>query len=40
MITGNFDCVPVVNSSREIVRLLFWKELFQDDATVKPKAPD
>src|SRR5271165_6210754 len=30
MLSGNLGCVPVVNSSRKIVRLLFWKELFQD----------
>jgi dTDP-glucose pyrophosphorylase len=37
MITGNLNCVPVVNSSREIVELLFWKDLFQDDTIYKPK---
>lgn len=37
MLKGNFGCVPVVNASREIVRLLFWKELFQGAVTVKPK---
>ena len=37
MLNGNFSCVPVVNPSREIVRLLFWKELFQSVGTTKPK---
>ncbi len=37
MLNGNLGCVPVVNPSREIVRLLFWKELFQGVAAVKPK---
>lgn len=37
MLNGNFGCVPVVNPSREIVQLVFWKELFQSDVTVKPK---
>ena len=37
MLTGNYGCVPVVNSSREVVRLVFWKELFQADGLVKPK---
>src|ERR1700761_3170116 len=31
MLAGNYGCVPVVNPSREIVRLVFWKELFQAD---------
>jgi NDP-sugar pyrophosphorylase family protein len=30
-------CVPVVNLSREIVQLVFWKELFQADVPVKKK---
>ena len=38
MLAGNFGCVPVVNPSREIVRLVFWKELFQADGTVRPRA--
>jgi dTDP-glucose pyrophosphorylase len=37
MVKGNFGCVPVVNPSREIVQLLFWKELFQGGLTIKPK---
>ena len=37
MLAGNFGCVPVVNPSREIVRLVFWKELFQADGTVRPR---
>lgn len=37
MLNGNFGCVPVVNPSREIVRLLFWEELFQGVVTIKPK---
>ena len=37
MLNGNFGCVPVVNPSREIVRLLFWKEMFQGGAAIKPK---
>jgi dTDP-glucose pyrophosphorylase/CBS domain-containing protein len=37
MLAGNFGCVPVVNSSREIVRLVFWKELFQADGTAPPR---
>jgi dTDP-glucose pyrophosphorylase len=37
MLKGNFGCVPVVNPSREIVRLLFWEELFQGAVTIKPK---
>ena len=32
MLNGNLGCVPVLNSSREIVRLLFWKEMFQGEA--------
>ena len=37
MLNGNLGCVPVVNSSREIVRLLFWKEMFQGGVAIKPK---
>ena len=37
MLNGNLSCVPVVNPAREIVRLLFWKELFQGEVAVKPK---
>ena len=37
MLKGNFGCVPVVNPSREIVRLLFWEELFKGALTIKPK---
>lgn len=37
MLAGNFGCVPVVNPSREIVRLVFWKELFQADGTARPR---
>ena len=37
MLNGNFGCVPVVNSSREVVRLVFWKELFQGEAQSEPK---
>ena len=37
MLKGNFGCVPVVNPSREIVRLLFWKEMFNAVFAGKPK---
>ena len=37
MLNGNLGCVPVVNSSREIVRLLFWKEMFQSGAAITQK---
>ena len=37
MLKGNFGCVPVVNPAREVVRLLFWEELFQGALTIKPK---
>jgi dTDP-glucose pyrophosphorylase len=37
MLNGNLSCVPVVNPSREIVRLLFWKEMFQGGVAIKPK---
>jgi dTDP-glucose pyrophosphorylase len=37
MVSGNFGCVPVVNASREVLRLVFWKELFQGDGAIKPK---
>ncbi len=37
MLDRNLGCVPVLGPSREIVRLLFWKELFQDATAGKPK---
>ena len=37
MLNRNLSCVPVVNGSQEIVRLLFWKEVFQDGSTRKAK---
>jgi len=37
MLNGNFGCVPVVNPSREIVQLLFWKEMFQGGDAIKAK---
>jgi dTDP-glucose pyrophosphorylase len=37
MLHGNFGCVPVVNPARQIVRLLFWEELFQGVVAAKPK---
>lgn len=37
MLGGNFGCVPVVDASRAIVRLLFWEELFQGAVATKPK---
>lgn len=37
MVNGNLGCVPVLGKSREIVQLLFWKELFKGTTTDKPK---
>ncbi len=37
MLRGNLGCVPVVNLSREVVRLLFWEELFQGAVATRPK---
>jgi dTDP-glucose pyrophosphorylase len=37
MLNNNIGCVPVVSPSREIVRLLFWKVLFQGTVPSKPK---
>jgi dTDP-glucose pyrophosphorylase len=37
MLERNLGCVPVVNPSREIVQLLFWKEIFQDGLAIKAK---
>ena len=37
MLHRNLGCVPVVNSSREIVKLVFWKELFQSEVAVSSK---
>jgi dTDP-glucose pyrophosphorylase len=37
MLNRNLGCVPVVNGSGEIVRLLFWKEMFQNGVAANPK---
>ncbi|MFZ0305249.1 MAG: sugar phosphate nucleotidyltransferase [Terracidiphilus sp.] len=37
MLTKNLICIPVVNLSLEIVRLVFWKDLFQSEAVSKKK---
>jgi dTDP-glucose pyrophosphorylase/CBS domain-containing protein len=37
MLEGNFSCVPVVSSSRQIVKLVFWKELFQSEIATSQK---
>jgi dTDP-glucose pyrophosphorylase len=37
MLNGNFGCVPVISSSREIIQLVFWKELLQGEVGVKLK---
>ena len=37
MLNGNLGCVPVVNPSRRIVRLLFWKEMFHGGVASKQK---
>ncbi len=37
MLNGNFGCVPVISSSREIIQLVFWKELLQGEVDVKLK---
>jgi dTDP-glucose pyrophosphorylase/CBS domain-containing protein len=36
MLNANLSCVPAVNGEREIVRLVFWKELFQGEVQTKP----
>ena len=37
MLERNLGCVPVLNASRQIVRLLFWKELFQGIVSSKQR---
>lgn len=37
MLAGNLGCVPVINSQRNVVHLLFWKEVFQGGIASKPK---
>jgi dTDP-glucose pyrophosphorylase len=37
MRNGNLGCVPVINASREIVQLLFWKEVFDGGPASKAK---
>ena len=37
MINGNFGCVPVISPTREVVQLVFWKQLFQGETAVKAK---
>ena len=38
MLNHNISCVPVVDSARSIVQLLFWKEMFHGGVTIKAKA--
>jgi len=37
MLMKNLICIPVVNASLEVVRLVFWKELFQSQDVSKKK---
>jgi len=37
MLERNLSCVPVVSLTRQIVKLVFWKEIFQSDVAVAPK---
>ena len=37
MLNGNLGCIPVLSPTREIVQLLFWKELFQGTVATQPK---
>jgi NDP-sugar pyrophosphorylase family protein len=37
MLKVNLGCVPVINPAREIVQLLFWKQMFQGGSPSKPK---
>jgi dTDP-glucose pyrophosphorylase len=37
MMNGNFSCVPVLSPTKQIKRLVFWKELFQGSVPSKPK---
>lgn len=37
MLNRNLSCVPVLNSSREVARLIFWKELFQQETAAKAR---
>jgi len=37
MLDRNLSCVPVVSRSRQIVKLVFWKELFQSEISIAPK---
>lgn len=38
MLRENLGCVPVINRSREVVQLLFWKELFRGGLPPKHKS--
>jgi len=37
MLDRNLSCVPVVSRSRQIVKLVFWKEIFQSEVSIAPK---
>ena len=37
MLDRNLVCIPVLNRSREIIRLFFWKELFQGVVATQPR---
>jgi dTDP-glucose pyrophosphorylase len=35
MVNRNISCVPVIDSNQAVIRLIFWKELFQSEAASK-----
>lgn len=37
MLSANLGCVPVINPSREVVQLVFWKDLFQGGVVRRQK---
>lgn len=39
MLERNFACIPVLDDDQCIVELLFWEQVFQDRADVRPRRP-
>lgn len=37
MLEKRISCVPVVNAKRQVVELIFWEDIFEEDITRKPR---
>lgn len=37
MVEKNIDCIPIINSNKQIIDVLFWIDIFHDNKEEKPK---